>query len=215
MRLRDGWVVKTGFRMESSIPSGKESARRGRVDGFRRQPPCELREMPSRVQEHVGQRVPHLARRAEDVQVVTIRENWTAAPEDSIHGACDARGDGFHAAREVLLAGRLDECVNVVVLDRVVNQSEAPALARRSEAALELANQPGRAKRGQVALHLQRDVAGMTPRERCARTMRISRIRAALAARARAPSSPARCRAQIEVELPSASRHRMHCDMYL
>ena len=213
VRLRNGWFFWTGFRMESSIPSGKESARRCRIDGCRRRTASDLREMSPSVQKHVGQCVSHLARRAEDVEVVAVREHAAAKAEHSIHAAGYTRRDGLHPTCEVVLARRLHEGMNVIVLDRVVNQSEAPAVARRSEAALELSNQSDRPQRRQPAPHLQRDVAGMTPRKRGARTMRISRIRAALAACARASSTPTRCLLQIEVELPRASCHGLHCDM--
>jgi hypothetical protein len=61
--------------------------------------------------------------------------------------------------------------------------------------------------------HLQGDVAGMAPGDRGARTVRVPRTRAALAARTRASSAPARRVTKTEVELPSASCHDLHCDM--
>jgi len=58
-------------------------------------------------------------------------------------------------------------------------------------------------------------VAQKPRREWRTRPMRIPRIQAALAARIRASSTPARCVSQIEIELPCASCHRKHCDMQL
>jgi hypothetical protein len=55
----------------------------------------------------------------------------------------------------------------------------------------------------------------MTIRERCARTVIMARARAARAARTRASSTPARAFAKIEIELPNASPHGLHCDMQL
>jgi hypothetical protein len=169
--------------------------------------------MASRIEKDVRQRVPHLARCPQYVQVVAVGENGSMAAEDAVHGSRQTRGDGFHAGREIPLARRLDDRMQVIVLERVLHQSKAPPVTSRSEAALELANQPGGAKRGQVAPHLQRDVAGMTTRERRTPPMRIARIRTALAPGTRASSTPARCIAKTEIELPSTPRHDSKSDM--
>ena len=102
--------------------------------------------------------------------------------------------------------------VNMIVLDRVVNQSKAPAVAGRREALLQLADQSARSQRRHATPHLQRDVEGMKSRERRASPVRISRIRAALAARTRTFSTPAWCLSQAELELPTPLRHRKQCD---
>ena len=147
------------------------------------------------------------------MKVVTVREDRPTPAEYAVHGSREPRTDGLHPRCKIMLARRLDDRMHVIVLDRVVNQSEAPALARRGEAALELLYQAGGAQRGQPAPHLQGDVTGMTPRKRRARTVIMARARAALAARTRASSTPARAFAQIEFELSGASRHDPDCDM--
>jgi len=128
--------------MESSIPSGEEEPGRGWV-GRRdaRQRAAELCKVSARIQEHVRQRVTHLSRRAQDVKVVAVRERAPAKTKDSVHSSRNACGNGFHSAGEVALARSLCNQVHVVVLDRVVREPEAPTVARRSEAALELSNQ--------------------------------------------------------------------------
>src|SRR5262249_33114213 len=103
--------------------------------------------------------------------------------------------------------------VHVIVLDRVVHEPEPPALACLSEAALEFAYEPDRAKRGQPLLHLQRDVTRKTRRERCTHPVRMARARAARAARTRASSTPACALTQFELELPTSPCHDLHCDM--
>jgi hypothetical protein len=170
--------------------------------------------MPARIEKAVRKRVPHLSRRTQDVQVVAISEHGASSAEDSIDCSREPRADGFHAACEIARAGRLDDRVQVVVLHRVLNEAEAPTLARRSEAALELTHQAKGPQRRQPAPNLQCDVAGMTTRERRP-PMRIARIRTGLAAGARASSTPVGCIAKIEIELSNATCHDPHCDMQM
>ena len=169
--------------------------------------------MAPRVQQDVRQRVAHLARRAQNVKMEAIREHRTAPREDAIHGSRETGGDRFHPASEIARARRFDERVQMIVLNRVVNEPKSPALACLCEAAFELANEPPRAKRGEAPSNLQRHVTGKTRRERSAHAVRMARARAALAASARASSTPARGSAQIEIELPRAPRHARHSDM--
>ena len=171
--------------------------------------------MTSRIEQDVRQRVSHLARRAEDVQVVAVRENATASVEYPVHRSRQARRDGFHPGRQVPLAHGFCDQVHVIVLDRVMHQPEAPAVARFGEAALQLSHQPDRAQRGQVALHFQRHVAGKPRRERRTRPVRMARAWAALAARTRASAAPARRLPQIQIELTNSPRHDPHCDMQM
>jgi len=100
-----------------------------------RQRASDLRQMATRIQEDIGQRVPHLARSAQDMQVVAVREHGSAPPEDPVHGSCEPCADGLHAGSEIARAHGFDECVDVIVLNGIVHQAEAPAVARRSEAA--------------------------------------------------------------------------------
>ena len=163
--------------------------------------------MTARIEKHVSQRMPHLARRAEDVEVKTICQHAARSPEHAIHRPGQARGNGFHPASKLSLACCLDQQVNVIALNRIVNQPEAPAVARRSEAAFLLANELHASQRRQPAPHLQRDVTRKARRERTPRAMRMSRARAALAARTRASSTPARALAKSELQLPNPTSH--------
>jgi hypothetical protein len=203
-------VLTEGFHNE-----GPTFAPNGRVLMFFRdvgQGPSELREVPPRVEQHVGERVPDLPRRPQYVQVIAVRQNGALAPEDAVHGASEPRAERLHAAGEIELACGLDDCMKVIALDRVVDEPEAAALARRSEAALQVSHQSPAAQRGHAAAHLQGDVAGEASRERSSRSVRIARIRSALASRAGAPAAPARDVAKIESQLTTASLHRGHDD---
>ena len=142
-----------------------------------------------------------------------VGKHAAAKAKDTVDGSREPRADGFHSGCEISLARCLDDRMHVIVLDRVLDEPEAPPLARRSEAALELAHEADRAERRQPAPDLQGDMAGMTSRERRARTVIMLRARAALAARTRASSTPARGFAEIELELSNASHHDLQGDM--
>src|SRR5262249_22852611 len=122
--------------------------------------------MTPRIQEHVSQRVPHLARGAKHVKVVAVHEHGPAQAEHTVHGASKASAEGFHSGAEIALAPCFDDRMQLVVLDRIVDETKAAALACRSEAALELAYQADRPQRRQPAPHLQSDMAGKARRER-------------------------------------------------
>ena len=147
-------------------------------------------QMPSCVEEDIRQRVPHLARRAQDAEVIPVAEDAAALAEHAIRGTCQARGDRFHSAGEVARACRFRDQVHVIRLDRVVDQPETSSVARRSEAAFELTHERDRAKRGQSSPDLQRDMARKPRRELRTHPVRMARARAALAARTRASSNP-------------------------
>jgi hypothetical protein len=89
--------VRRGDRRRSFVerrsgrpPAIEPTARRRGIhprDGRHRPP--ELRQVPSRVQEDVRQGVAHLARRAQDVEVVAVGEHGAAKAEDAVHGSCE------------------------------------------------------------------------------------------------------------------------------
>jgi hypothetical protein len=60
--------------------------------------------------------------------MVAAIEHRTAAAEDSVHRSCETCGDALHPARESRRARRFDQKVDVVVLDRVVNDAEVGPL---------------------------------------------------------------------------------------
>lgn len=97
--------------------------------------------MPSCVQEHVGNRVPDLPRRTENVEVVSIREHTASTMEGPVHRPREPRSDGLHARREIFAACCLDDRMQVIGLDRIMHDSKAPALAAGAQACLELADE--------------------------------------------------------------------------
>ena len=118
--------------------------------------------MAARIEQHVCESVTHLSRCPQNVEVIAVREHPPAPTKNPIHGPRYARTDRFHSRGEIPLARRLDDRVHVVVLDRVVNQAEAPAFTRRSEAAFQRTYDLHAEQRRKPAPHLQRDVTRKT-----------------------------------------------------
>ena len=108
------------------------AARRGIDPRVARQRPAELREMASGIHQHVRECVAYLAWRAEHVKVIPVGEHRSRTPEDPIGGSGQTRGKGFHSAGEIALTRGLHDRMNVVVLDRVLDQAEPTAIARRA-----------------------------------------------------------------------------------
>jgi hypothetical protein len=103
--------------MDALRPSAEPRPRRRLVDSDRRRCAGALLPVLSSVQEHVRQRVPHLARRAQRADVVATEERRPGALEDSIHSSRDARADGLHRAAKCLFVFRFEQQVQVIALD--------------------------------------------------------------------------------------------------
>ena len=80
--------------------------------------------MPVRVVQHVGERVPHLLRRAEDVRVVAIREHASAAMPAAVEPPSQADAQPLHAVRQSRHILRLADQMQVVGEDRELHQAE-------------------------------------------------------------------------------------------
>jgi hypothetical protein len=91
------------------------------------------------IEQHIGERAPHLARRAQDPQVIAAVEHRARESERALGRARHPGRDRLHPTPEGLLAGALDEQVQVVALHRVVHDAEATALAGLSETWAQLA----------------------------------------------------------------------------
>lgn len=170
--------------------------------------------MAPRVEQHVGDRVPHLAGRAQDVEVEAVGQDGAAEPERSVHGSREPGAERLHPIREIARSRGLDDRVHVVALDRVVRDAETTALARLAKRLLELDHEAPRAERRKTASDPQRDVARMRTLECGALAMRIATDRAGLAAGAGATPSPARSGRKIENELADPACHELHHDTH-
>jgi hypothetical protein len=93
--------------------------------------------------------------------VSSIGEHRADALEDAVRRTRDPRAQRLHPAREIMRARRFDDRVDVVALDRVVDEAETPAFAGGAEALLQLTHDPHGPKGANVLTDLQRDVTWM------------------------------------------------------
>jgi len=92
--------------------------------------------------------------------VVAIRDHGPRAPEPPVHGLREADPEGLHPAPEGLAIRGLDDGVEVVALDRVVDEPEALPPAHPAEGVLDRAHDGDRAKRCDSGAHPERHEAG-------------------------------------------------------
>ena len=89
--------VAAAFQPSNHAPEDAISSRTGGGDAV------PLAPVLAHIQEDVGERVPHLARRPQHAQVVAPEQHRTLAPEDPIHRARESRRHRFHPARQGFL----------------------------------------------------------------------------------------------------------------
>jgi len=151
-----------GGRRRTLSPSLEPSARGRGVDpelGFQGSWGS-LARMLSRVEEYIRKRGSHLAGRAERAVVIAAVENRSAPTEDAIHGPSEARGKALHPIRQSRDALRFDEQVDVIVLERVVDDAEVRASCDRAKRVLHLPNQAHRSQGRHVPANANRHQAG-------------------------------------------------------
>jgi hypothetical protein len=112
----------------------------------------------ARIQEHVSERVSHLARRLQRAQVVAPEQGQSLAFEHPVHGPGQAGSDRLHTAPERILSGRFHHEVHMIALDRLVADAELAAFAAGAHPRLEVADEPAAAQRWNVTVHAHRDV---------------------------------------------------------
>jgi len=80
------------------------------------------------VEEDVAEYVAHFGRRLEIVAVIALVPDLPTACELLVELARDADDEALHAARQRLLVRRLDDEMNVVFLDRIMDDLEGRLL---------------------------------------------------------------------------------------
>lgn len=85
--------------------------------------------MPARIVQDVGEGVAYLARCFQRSVVEAIAEHPASPVPQSIEPSCDANQESLHAARETRSMLSFDDEVQVVRLDREVNQPKAVPVA--------------------------------------------------------------------------------------
>src|SRR6185436_1744753 len=84
----------------------------------------------ARVLEDVDESVAHRARSRELESVVALREDAAGTLPQSVQPAREPRRESVHRARERALVARLDERMDVVLLERVLDDAEVLAPSR-------------------------------------------------------------------------------------
>lgn len=82
------------------------------------------------VEEDVDERAPDLGGRRKLVTMVAVAEQPTGAHRDAIHPERDLREEALHSAGELHAVVRLDEQMDVIMLDRVLEDADAASDGR-------------------------------------------------------------------------------------
>lgn len=150
----------------------------------------------------------HLGRRTKLARVEAIGEHAPAPAEGTVDPTCDARRETSRAARESHRAVGLHEKMEMVRLNRIVDdpkRSCAARAARRNQRRGHDPRQDAFSERRQAGDHAHRDVNRVRARfERAPRMRNPGLLAAGLAARAVPPTAPGSI---AKLELPSAT-HR-------
>src|SRR5262249_55601019 len=141
-------------------PAREPRRRRVLVDVVRRQPIPQRSQVRSRVAEDVYERAPDLRWRAERSRVVAVGEDRALALHEAIEALRHADGHALDGAGERAGVARLDDEVDVVVLDGELGHTRVEPDARGEERALEDAKAPAAAELPHVLFHPKGDVQG-------------------------------------------------------
>lgn len=115
------------------------------------------------VEQHVGERVPHLTRGLEHARVVARREDAAAATphEIAVHATRESNGEALHATRQSRAIIRLDDHVKVIALDRVLRDAELIPVLLFPKSVLDAPEAALTAQIGNLARHAHGDVERM------------------------------------------------------
>ena len=117
------------------------------------------------VLQHICDRLRDLGRRTQDMLVEAVREYLPCPTHQPVEPACDPDRQSLQATREAHLIGRLHDQVEVISLDREVDQTEASAIAGFRECRRELAETAAAAKIPDVRQHAPGHVDRMVFRQ--------------------------------------------------
>jgi len=193
-------------------PSLEPSARGRWVDRERGHPGRwgSLARMLSCVEEDVGKGRSHLPGRTQRAVVIAAVENRSPPIEDAIHGPGEARGQALHTIPQGHGAFRFNEQVDVIVLQRVVDDPEVSTFRDRAKRVLYLANQAHCSQRRHVAANADRHQPRVAFRKFRTPAMPYSRPHRSLSPGTLPRSTPAHGHLQVQLELRS-TRHTLDC----
>ncbi len=177
MRRGHLWRLSSPRARPSALPAIEPAPRGRSVDPDRRGLPVTLPPVLPRIQEHIRECMPYLARGLQRVQMVSTVKNRPPAPVDPVHGSREPSRDRLHAPPQGLLSSRFDDQVSMRPLERVVHHSKLPALARIPERPSELPDEPAFSQRGHATPDAKRDVTRVVSSNRLPPDVVYRRVR--------------------------------------
>ncbi len=133
--------------------------------------PVEGDAVPSVVAQHVDEGVSHLARRPQDPVVVAVGEDAPLSSPPLVEPLRDSHREPLEPAHEGASVSSLSDQVEVVRLDRVVQEPEPEAFTARREPSFEDATSSVPSEARQPTSDSHRDMHGKPRRQRCPRPM--------------------------------------------
>src|SRR5512143_1721284 len=131
-------------------PAVEVGPRRVAVDPAARDAFARPREVTADVIQHIEQTRLGLLRRLQDALEVAVVKDAPLALERAVDALGDANAEPLHPAREALGPRGLDDEVQVLALDRVVDEAEAIRLAAGAQGVLDGSRQRALAQAGQL-----------------------------------------------------------------
>ncbi len=159
------------------------------------------------VQQHIRKSIADLSRAAEQAEVVALREHGAAAVEDTVDSSRKARADRLQTTAERNAISGFDDQVDVVALEREVDDPELPALTRGREGLPDLAYQYAAPQGRKARVQAPGDEAGEATRERFPTAVTNGRPGAGRAAGAGTQPSPTCRKPQVHGELTASPLH--------
>ena len=160
----------------------------------------------SRVQQDVRKRRPHFPGRSECPMMVSARRAPLRDDRRTDSRPARARGQALRPASHGAGALRFDQQVDVIVLNRILDHTEIPALRHSGDRSLELLNEAQRPQGRDIPADAKRHQAGIALWELRAAAMPDARSRRGLSPSAFSLSTPAGRHLQAELELRATLR---------
>lgn len=166
--------------------------------------------MLARIQQHVGERRTHFPRRAQRTMVISPVEHRSAPFKNPIHSPSQTRVEAFHPVGQGGCTFGLDEEVNMIVLERVMDDAEVGALRDLSQRALDFANEAHRPQGGDIRTNADRHEARRALWKLRTLAVPYPRSRRGLSPSPLPRSTPMHRCLQVQLELRSM-RHTLDC----
>ena len=173
----------------TSLPAGKPAPRGGAIQLRERLPP-----MPRRVEQHVPDRIPNLARCLQHSHVVPIRQEAPTPPKRTPHRSQHPPGERLHPPTERTPILRLNDQVRVIPQERVVHHPKLPPVAPPRQRLLKRPHKRRGPQRWDPLAYPERHMARVSRRKIRPTPVTNRRIRPSLASSPLAPPAMPRQR---------------------